>query len=251
MTRRNQRKISRQAQAAKRRLFWRRLGRISMALALSTIAVVGCMWMNKAMRITQWHIKAPANIYAAIDQELNQRREQLDFWHARPAALARDLKQNIPEISDIKIIRHLPDTLEITARARKPVALWQHLGAILLVDSKGLAYAGSQDGATTDLPQLRVDEKHLPAAVQLIRELAALQPSRLANLSEVRTDGEGWRLYFSRGEMWLLPAQESLPRLQRITQLLRQPRWSRGHWRIDARASRRWFIRTTNQEGVI
>ncbi|MDQ7012038.1 MAG: hypothetical protein Q9M29_09475, partial [Mariprofundaceae bacterium] len=97
-------------------------------------------------------------------------------------------------------------------------------------------------------------QQQLASASALLAELRDLDGDRYVHISELASTHDGWKLYFERGQYWLIPRSSTEVMKQRIRSLvalLKQPRWRSKKWRIDARMNTRWFIRPAKQEGVI
>ncbi|RMD61068.1 MAG: hypothetical protein D6824_08480 [Planctomycetota bacterium] len=158
----------------------------------------------------------------------------------------------LPDLADVEITRRLPDRLEIRGVPRRPVALWRASDGVMLVDGRGTPYRRLGRGEAADLPLVRAPRERLDEAVRLMRGLRRLDARRLKRLSEVIAETDGWRLDFSRGEAWLLPAGPAVERrIRRILALLETRRWRRDAWQVDARQADRWFIRKSRLGGVV
>jgi len=234
---------------------WRKpIRRLATATAMLMLAGGGGLWLNGVLNITHWEIVAPDELRRPIEQQLSAIPE-LDFLHSRPAVVRTTLMNAIPDIAEVHVRRILPHSLFIQASARMPVALWQDAdGVIRLVDMHGVAYREMRSGEMFDLPVLRLPQQQLASASALLAELRDLDGDRYAHISELASTHDGWKLYFERGQYWLIPRSSTEVMKQRIKSLvalLKQPRWRSKKWRIDARMNTRWFIRPAKQEGVI
>ncbi len=254
MTKRNNRRIhpSRPRFAF---LHWLRLHLrtlvVAMLFAGSTLG--GGWWLNETLSVTTWRIAgADIRLHAKIDDILNN-LPQTDFWHARPTAVREILLAGIPDLADVEITRQLPGILHLRAIPRTPVAFWQAGdGTVRLVDDRGVDYRPIKKHEVLDLPILRVQNDELANAVRLLELLAHHDSGGLKNLSELCSQQDAWKLYFSEGGRWLLPrGTEAFLRLQAVAALQKKSRWRNQAWRIDARMGSRWFIRPARQGGVI
>lgn len=248
MKRNNQRRISPEARQVKRQRLIRRLAKVLLSSSLLAGFVVIGWWLNQAMSVRQWDIEADAVLASAIESQLRAMPEK-DFLHTRPAHLRRQWLADIPDMADVQITRILPDALHIEARLRLPVALWQQEQGIYLLDRHGHAYRPLRRGESPDMPLLRVEAERLASACHLL-DMLRLAGKR-ESLSEIRSAGGHWRVYFTRGERWLLPQGAEETVIHRLTRILKKPRWQNRHWRVDARSPTRWFIRPARQGGVI
>jgi len=222
---------------------------------LISSAVMLCgfgVWkMNGQLSVSYWDIDAEAHVQQQIDAYLTQQKHR-GYWHTRASKLQANLLQNIPDIEHVQVSRVLPDGLLIKAKARAPMGLWKDTQSqqVMLIDDKGVAYRALQRGESIDLPILRVQEKELVVASQVLNTLNQYDVRKLLNLSELVAADEGWRLNFAKGEQWFIEMANLKHDVVQVINILNQPRWAQRHWRIDARISERWFIRPVRQ-GII
>jgi len=225
-------------------------------VAMSGIAAVllaAGWWLNQALSVQSWQIRGvPEPLEVAIDKQLGG-MQPLDLVHAWPSALQGRLLDSLPDLAEVNIARKLPDRLVISASMRMPVALWRDKdGVVQLVDGKGIAYRPLRPGEGQDLPLLRVAAENVAESVMLMLRLKQMDDARYASLSEWIGEPDGWRLNFDRGRCWLLPRGElAAPRMTRVLALMRDSRWKNGNWRVDVRASTRWFIRKSKPGGMV
>jgi len=229
---------------------WKHRTKRLLVFGLLLFGMGGLAWkMNHVMTVTHWKVDAPAHIKQHIHAYFRQ-KESMDFWHTRAARIQHDLREAIPDIREIEVSRVLPDGLVVRATARQPVALWTVRNRVMLVDAYGAPYRQLRHGEALDLPLLRMPEQSLRRAVEVLRSLAQARPERAHDLSEIIVEHDDWRLNFAHGEQWQL-AQARLTRdLPKVLEILEKPRWSSGHWRMDARISGRWFMRPAKQEVI-
>jgi len=227
------------------------------ACLLIAIGTFGLYTMNQSLSITQWKITASAPIKAAIEAHLRQ-SETLDFWHSRPSALRQSILSAVPDIADVQIQRQLPDALLIHVTPRKSIALWQgklqqHAEeGLYLVDEDGTAYRTRQHGESFDLPVLRMTKEKLPEAATLLTYLDVKYNTWFTHLSELKAEPNGWKFNFDYGQQWFLEAgTEAQKNITSIQDLLSQPRWRAGYWRVNTRLENRWFIRPAASKEVI
>jgi len=251
MSRVNQRRIDPAVQKEARNRSLKRLGRIMLSTMMVVAMIAGAAWLNRQWSVSHWDIKAEAPIKAAIEAQLQSMPER-DFLSTRPELLRQQWLQRIPDLAAVQITRILPDRLHIHAVARVPTALWQdEQGQLHLCDAQGHAYRLLRKGESPDLPLLRMPAAQLSGARNMIMALVQHDAAKLSALSEIRGGSRYWQLYFSRGETWLIPVGHEDLAIHRITVLLKQPRWSGRHWRVDARLTSRWFLRPAGHGGVI
>lgn len=228
----------------------------TIAVVFSAVAVVGfsAVKLNQEMTVTHWQIDSPEHIKKPIALYFAN-KENFDFWHTRAAVVQGDLRAQITDIQRIEVSRILPDGLLIKATARQPIALWENVAAkankvVMLVDELGVAYRPILRGEQLDLPLFRLDASRLKTATAVLHHLSVNMPQRAQALSEVIVERQAWRLNFARGEQWQLNQESLQDDLPKVLSILSQPRWARGHWRMDARIPERWFIRPAKQEVI-
>ena len=262
MTRiRDNRRRTQDTTASKNRLPWKRYASTTAgSMMLIAVLASGLYALNQSLSIRQWQVNAPAALKAEIEQHLLHAMPHLDFWHARPALLQAELLQSLPDLASVQIQRQLPDTLLIHATPRQPIALWLKEGVqdsdngaqLYLVDEQGIAYRPRKHGEAADLPVLRMPQKKLLAACQWLSELKKSQPQWFSRSSELFATPDGWKLNLAAGQQWKLPyGVRGLQNIATLADILRQPRWRTGNWRIDTRMETRWFLRPATHGGVI
>jgi len=233
---------------------WRKIRRRILRFSALSLGGLGLGLMsylgNELLSIQRIVIpRANVELRKAILAEV---RTPLDFIHSRPSRIRNQLLEALPDIAEVQIERRLPHTLIISARQRRPIALWANAGAIYLVDTKGRSYRRLHPSEDLDLPLLRMPEAMLPEASQLISALVKVDLTRFQHLSECIGEDHDWRLYFDGGLRWLLPRNQKAERvLDRLYHLLNKSRWRDGSWWVDARYSKRWFIRQARHGGMI
>jgi len=229
------------------------MGRLIAGTAGLAFILAGGWWLNQAWSVDVWTIRGvPAYLKKEIDTELSAMKT-LDFIHAWPFRLRRELLTRLPDLEDVEIARRLPDRLEVTATQRTPVALWRKRdGKVSLVDGNAVPYRVLRRGEELDLPLIRAPRSGLDTAVKLLLTVQQENSYRYTHLSELIDEGTSWRINFDRGQSWLLPVGiNSARRIRGLIALMRQKRWRGGNWRIDARLPARWFIRKSKIGGVV
>lgn len=258
----NQRRVKTAAKP-KHVLPWKKICLTSVAgLLLFTSTIAGLWLANQKLSIKHWDIYASTTLKKNISQVLSN-METLDFWHSRPALLHEQLLNRIPDLADVQIQRQLPDTLVIHTTPRQAIALWlnkhkinktakEKQAQLYLVDEHGIAYRALKHGEFSDLPVLRMQEDHLIAACQWLTVLKKEQPQWFARSSELFALPTGWKLNLAAGQQWQIPfGTRGLKNISQLSNILQQPRWHTGNWRIDTRLENRWFLRPATHEGVI
>lgn len=223
------------------------LRRAGPVLLIATGVVLGLMLLDRAMAVRAWQVRCDDPVLQRAVSRRLQEMAPLGFVAGMPGRVAERLRRLEPDIDTIEVERRLPHLLRIRAEVRRPVALWSGGdGRVMLVDGAGVPYRPLRRGELQDLPLLRTrDRGCLPRLTALLQRVRRLDPRRLAGMSEliVRDDGQ-LRINLSRGAQWRLPLDGAAPRrVERIMELLDEPRWRHGHWRVDARQRDRWYLR--------
>jgi len=251
MSRVNHRRIDPDVQKQARRRSMKRIGRVMVLAMIIAVCSTGAAWLDQKWSVKHWEIKAETPIKIAIETQLKN-MPKMDFLSTRPELLREQWMQRIPDLAAVRITRILPDSLQIQADARVPTALWQdEQNRLHLFDAEGYAYRLLRKGESPDLPLLRMPAEQLSDAHRMLNTLSQHDAASLSGLSEIRASNGHWQIYFSRGESWLIPQSDEDAVIDRITALLKQPRWSGRHWRVDARLASRWFIRPAGRGRVI
>ncbi|MDQ6968083.1 MAG: FtsQ-type POTRA domain-containing protein [Mariprofundaceae bacterium] len=246
-----------------RGLHWKQLGLTSfISLIVLTAALSGLWSLNQKLSIKHWTIYAAAPLKADIEHALKGMKE-LDFWHSRPALLRTQLLDKVPDLADIQIQRQLPNRLVIHVTPRQAIALWSNKNGfnkntnnkqeqLYLVDEHGIPYRARKHGEPSDLPVLRMQQNYLVAACQWLTALKKEQPQWFTRSSELFATPTGWKLNLVAGQQWHIPfGPRGLKDITQLSNILKQPRWHVGNWRIDTRLGNRWFLRPATHEGVI
>jgi cell division protein FtsQ len=200
---------------------------------------------------------APASPLARLFAPLGFRLERVDVQGApdmakadilRAADLAKDtpildlkldaLRQRVEDtgwVQDVKIVRLLPDTLIIAVTPRTPAAVWQHQGALTVVDTEGRLIGGADPARFPALP-LVVGEGAADEARNILPQLRQ-RPALMAKVDAlVRVDGRRWDLRLKDGSLIQLPAIGADSALIQLDQLDQKQRLlSLGFERIDLR----------------
>ncbi|HCS12925.1 MAG: hypothetical protein CO017_07010 [Zetaproteobacteria bacterium CG_4_8_14_3_um_filter_59_5] len=252
MSQTNRRRAPTRSVVSPRRVLFGLLRGMALASVACLLLAAG-WWLNQALAVQSWQVHGvPEALETAIDKQLND-MQPLDLAHAWPSLLRSRLLDSLPDLAEVNISRHLPDRLEISASMRMPVALWSDTsGTVQLVDGHGLAYRPLKPGEGLDLPVLRVPADEVKQSVALMLRLKQMDDARYATLSEWIAEPDGWKLNFDRGRCWLLPKGDgAAERIGQVMALMQDHRWKDGDWRVDVRASTRWFIRKSKLGGMV
>ncbi len=138
-------------------------------------------------------------------------------------------------VSDVKIVRLLPDTLIIAVTPRPPAAVWQYQGRTHVVDAEGRLIGGADAARFPNLP-LVVGEGAAEEA-HTILPLLRQQPKLMGLIDAlVRVDGRRWDLRLKDGSLIQLPAVGEDDALMQLDRLEKQQNLlSLGFERIDLR----------------
>jgi len=256
MSRANTRRIAKAEVQQRRQRLRRKITLAAGGVMALTISLSALLLLNQAFRISVWEIEVtgsgPGNLKRQIDTAMKALPDY-GFWSTRPSVLRARLLQAVADLEEIHIRRTLTGSLYLHAIARIPVGLWQKEdGEIFLVDIHGVAYRPLQASEMADLPMLRVGERDIREVCELLRFMKSEQPAYFSHISELFANNNSWKINFNRGQQWMISRNRDIPySISRISDLLEKPRWRSGHWRVDARAETRWFVRPARQEGVI
>ena len=138
-------------------------------------------------------------------------------------------------VKEARVVRLLPDTLMIYITEREPLAVWQHGGRAVVIDSEGGVIREADPGRFPNLPLvvgLGADE-----AAGRVLPLLRARP-RLMNRLEalVRVDDRRWDLRLKDGSLIQLPATGEDSALIQLDQLDQRARvLELGFARIDLR----------------
>jgi cell division protein FtsQ len=138
-------------------------------------------------------------------------------------------------VKSAKVIRLLPDTIVIAVAQRQTMAVWQHDGRNLVIDSEGRTIAEADPGQFTDLPLVVGEgaDQAAPAVLKLLRPRGRLM-ERLDAI--VRVDDRRWDLRTKDGGLIELPADGEAAALDQLDKLDQQSRiLDLGFARIDLR----------------
>ncbi len=138
-------------------------------------------------------------------------------------------------VKSAKVIRLLPDTIVIAITQRQNLAVWQHAGRTLVIDSQGRAIPEADPGQFTDLPLVVGEgaDQAAPAMLKLLGPRTRLM-DRLDAI--VRVDDRRWDLRTKDGGLIELPADGAAAALNQLDALDQQSRiLDLGFARIDLR----------------
>ncbi len=177
----------------------------------------------------------------AVRQALAVEEGELVF--AINLAKARERVKNLGWVSQVRIMRALPNRLTVIVTERQPFALWQSDGSLHVIGSNGIAIAAADPAKHMELPLAVGDgaASALPAFLSLMQHYPRL--ARRVH-AYIRVGGRRWNLRLDNGTDLMLPAQapENVLALvdhdKAVLALLSQPDQS-----VDARLPGRVYVR--------
>ncbi|MBX6327250.1 MAG: FtsQ-type POTRA domain-containing protein [Pseudolabrys sp.] len=161
----------------------------------------------------------------------------LDAGRARTRLLAN------PWIADAAVLKLYPNRLRIEIRERKPFALWQDKGRVLLIAADGTVLTPSAPARYLALP-LVVGEGAAQAAEALLAMLARYPVIAREVRASVLVAERRWTLYLKNGIEVLLPESEPEHALKTLVDLDRSRKLlSRDIVNVDLRLPDRVSVR--------
>ena len=196
-------------------------------LGVAALAIAGATWLRlpqaayvsaaeglgkMGLRVDQIEVKGlhrmdRMSVYAmALDQQ-SQAMPLVNLSEVRNRLL------NYGWVEDARVSRRLPDKLVIDIVERKPAAIWQYDGQLMLVDAKGVLLQPVSPDKMPDLPLLIGDgaNAQAPDYQKLMEAAPALKPRVKA---ATWIGNRRWDLTFNTGEKLELP--EGLAVAQRM-----------------------------------
>lgn len=161
----------------------------------------------------------------------------LDAVHGRIAAL--------PWVQEVRVSRNLPNAIHVELLERRPVAVWQRGGKMVLVDAGGVEITQKDVAEYPDLPQI-VGKGAPKAADELITILAAEPQLRERVKAAVRVGERRWNIRLKDGidvrlpEIDPLTAWRKLARYEESNGVL-----NRDVELVDLRSANRVVVRLT------
>ncbi|MGC6400806.1 cell division protein FtsQ/DivIB [Sphingomonas sp. FW199] len=201
-------------------------GMAAMGLRVKSFELIG------ARRIDQ------AAVYAVLATQESKPLPMVDLAHLRELLLQEGW------IADAQVSRRYPDALVVRITERKPAAIWQSNGQLMLIDAAGTPLQPLDPNELPDLPMVVGESAndHFDDYQRLIAAAPALKPMvRAANWVGDRR----WTLTFVSGERLMLPegTRESAAALVKFAE------WDgttgllgRGHRHFDMRDVTRLVI---------
>jgi cell division protein FtsQ len=204
------------------------------ALGNAVNGFVGDRMVDLGFGLEKVHVEGASPVaLAAIKDKLKLYRGQpltsmdLDDVRARV--------KSIGWVRDAKVLRLLPDTLVISVDERERLAVWQHNGRAMVIDTTGQPIPEADPARFADLP-LVVGEganDNAGEVLPLLRQRPLLMDQILAL---VRVDDRRWDLRLKDGSLINLPASKEDSALIQLDQLEQKDHLLElGFARIDLR----------------
>lgn len=147
----------------------------------------------------------------------------------------RERVEQVGWVQEARVVRLLPDTLMISVKERRQLAVWQHGGKSVVIDDRGEVIPEADPARFSTLP-LVVGAGGAQHAGEILPTLAQ-RPKLMARLEAlVRVDDRRWDLRMKDGALIQLPAVDEEQALMQLEQLdLRSRILELGFERIDLR----------------
>lgn len=159
------------------------------------------------------------------------------------AEAARRRVETIGWIREAVIERRLPDTIFLRVVERRPLALWQRAGRLLVIDRDGVVIDGAAPLAFSRLPVMVGDDAPEHAA-RLLAVLATEPSLNQRVAAAIRVGGRRWNLRLDNGVDVELPEAGFAAAWRRLADIERRHRLlSRDITAIDLRLPDRLVVR--------
>lgn len=182
-----------------------------------------------AVQVTGASRLAKPDILAAADLPRHQPMLGLDL------AAVKARVETVGWVQEARISRMLPDTLLISVKERRQLAVWQHQGRSVVIDDKGRTIPEADPALFSRLP-LVVGAGGAEHAGEIL-PLLAQRPNLMSHLEAlVRVDDRRWDLRLKDGSLIQLPSVDEEQALVRLEQLEKRSHLiALGFERIDLR----------------
>ncbi len=156
---------------------------------------------------------------------------------------------SLPWVQEVRITRNLPDAIHIELIERRPIAIWQRNGKMVLVDREGVEITEKDVVEYPDLP-LIVGKGAPKAAGELIAVLASEPQLKRRVAAAIRVGERRWNMRFKDGIDVRLPEQDPLAAWHKLAQYEQNNGLlGRDIELVDLRLANRVVVRLT-QEAV-
>lgn len=194
---------------------------------------------------------AKVHINGASPEATPAIKAALGLYKDQPLALMdlHALKQRVEAVGwvrEARVVRLLPDTLVIAVVEHERMAVWQHNGRAVVIDSQGDVIREADPALFPQLP-LVVGDGAPEAAGALLPQVRA-RPRLMGRLEAlVRVDGRRWDLRLKDGSLIQLPATDEDSALIQLDQLDQRARvLELGFARVDLRDPEMIAVRPRN-----
>ncbi len=156
---------------------------------------------------------------------------------------ARARLEALPWVKSAEVRRVWPDRISVHIVERRPVALWQNEGDVVVVDADGQPIAGEDVARFAGLPL--VVGKGAESAVGSLLDLIATQPNLKSRVkAAVRVGERRWNLRLDNGVEVRLPEEGATAALGELVRLDREEKiLSRDIKAIDLRFADRFIVK--------
>lgn len=183
---------------------------------------------------------AKVHINGASPEATPAIKAALGLYKDQPLALmdlnaVKDRVETVGWVKEARVVRLLPDTLVVAVTEHERLAVWQHNGQAVVIDSGGRVIPEADARRFPELP-LVVGEGAAEASGAVLSQVRA-RPRLMARLEAlVRVDNRRWDLRLKDGSLIQLPATQEDSALIQLDQLDQRSRiLELGFARIDLR----------------
>ena len=233
---------------------WRRAVWAALPLAaLAAAAGIGDVRPPNAATMVSWIDALSARSGLVLNEVVVEGRRRTDAARLREALgvetgdpiltldleLARDRIEALGWVASARVTRRPPDTLEITLVEREALALWQHRGALQLVDRDGVVFGSRDIEQFLDLPI--VVGPGAPERAPALFSMLKTEPELLRRVRAATwISGRRWDVHVGRDVVVKLPERSPGSAWRILAGLEREHRiLSRPITAIDMRLSER------------
>jgi cell division protein FtsQ len=172
----------------------------------------GFGWRVAQVRLKGANPAAAAEILGAADVRAGASLTALDL------AAIRARVEQVGWVASAKVIRLLPNTLEIAVVQRPLMAVWEHAGRVAVVAANGTPVSVVDPAVFPTLPVIVGEGANTAAAAFL--PILARHPAIMAKTRAlVRVDDRRWNLRLADGGAVMLPADDEEGALQHLEAL--------------------------------
>ena len=156
---------------------------------------------------------------------------------------ARERLEALPWVALASVERRLPDTLYLRLVERRPMALWQRRGEVVVIDSRGEVIEGASPGRFAALP-LVVGDDAADHARDLLIMLSRAPDLERRVTAAIRVGRRRWNLRLDQAIEVRLPERDAVTAFEQLAQLSREQRLLERHIQvIDLRLPDRLVVR--------